>query len=184
MTSPRVRPRWPRLLFGALLLLMALVFIGFLLPAQARVERRVEIRGPATEVFARVATLRRWPDWTAWTTNRFPDMQVNFEGPESGVGAVMVAAGKSSGDGRVTLLAAGPVTGIRYRLDFNHGFQLFDGTIRWEAAGDALTVTWTVEGDMGWNPLRRWGGLFLGALMGGDMDVGLAKLQRQVEAAK
>ena len=184
MMSPCVRPRWPRLLFGALLLLMALGFMGFLLPARARVERRLEIRGPATEVFARVATLRRWPDWTAWTTNRFPDMQVSFEGRESGVGAVMVAAGKSSGDGRVTLLTAEPGTGIRYRLDFDHGFQLFDGTIRWEPAGDVLTVTWTVEGDMGWNPLRHWGGLFLGTLMGGDMDAGLAKLQRQVEAAK
>ena len=183
-TTNPTPPRRHWLIRSALRLLVLLVLcigIGFFLPAKQQIERSIIVRGKPENVFGVLATLKRWPDWTAWTTNRFPDMTLHFEGAESGVGAIMVAAGKSSGDGTVKIVEADPNSGIAYTLDFNHGTQVFAGTIRYANTPDGLRVTWTLNADLGANPLKRWAGLGMGSLMGGDMEHGLAKLKVYVE---
>ena len=45
-------------------------------------------------------------------------------------------------------------------------------------------VTWTLDADLGRNPVKRWAGLALGALMGGDMEKGLANLKRELETSR
>lgn len=175
--------RWKKLLLGLLGLITVLILVGWLLPSKQRIERSVIVRGDPSDVFRLVASLKRWPEWTAWTTNRFPDLTMRFEGPDTGVGATMIAAGKSSGDGAVKITAADPAKGIAYTLDFNHGAQIFAGAIYATKTADGLRVTWTLDAELGANPLKRWAGLGLGVLMGGDMERGLASLKRQVEAA-
>lgn len=172
---------WKKLLLGLLALAVLFVVVGFFLPSRARVERSLNMRTTPDAIFPRVATLSRWLEWTAWTTNRFPDMQMKFSGATSGVGATMIAAGKSSGDGTVKIVQADPTSGIAYTLDFNHGMQVFAGAIRYTNTPDGLRVTWTLDADLGANPLKRWAGLGMGSLMGGDMEHGLAKLKVYVE---
>lgn len=172
---------WKKLLLGLLALLVLGIGIGFFLPAKQQIARSIVVRGKVEEVFNFLATLKHWPDWTAWTTNRFPDMTLRFEGAESGVGAKMIAAGKSSGDGTVTIVEADPTSGIAYTLDFNQGMQVFAGAIRYTNTPDGLRVTWTLDAELGVNPLKRWAGLGMGSLMGADMEHGLAKLKVQVE---
>jgi len=172
---------WKKLLLGLLALLVLFVAIGFFLPVKQHIERSIVVRGKPEEVFNLVATLKRWPDWTAWTTNRFQDMTLRFEGAESGVGATMIAAGKSSGDGTVKIVEADPTSGIAYTLDFNHGLQVFAGAIRYTNMPDGLRVKWRLDADLGLNPLKRWGGLAMGSLMGGDMEHGLERLKVHVE---
>ncbi|NBV23802.1 MAG: hypothetical protein EBS05_18025, partial [Proteobacteria bacterium] len=147
-------------------------------------ERTVVVNAKPAEVFALTATLKRWPDWTAWTTNRFPDLTYRYSGPDAGAGAMMIAAGKTSGDGTVTISAADPANGLTYTLDFNHGSQIFLGSIRHANTPEGLRVTWTLDAQLGGNPLKRWAGLAMGTLMGGDMEQGLAKLKVQVEARR
>jgi hypothetical protein len=175
---------WKKLLLGLLALVVLLVVVGFFLPSRTRVERSVNIRATPEALFPRVATLTRWPEWTAWTTNRFPDMRTSFSGAASGVGAMMKAEGKSSGDGTVTITRAEPAKGIWYDLDFEHGTQLFHGSITFDTATDGMKVTWVIETDMGANPFKRWAGLVLDKLMGGDMAAGLANLKQRVESVK
>ena len=172
---------WKKLALGMAVLLTVLLLVGCLLPRHAQVTRSMTLRAAPETVFERVATLRRWPEWTAWTTNRFPDLVYRFEGPEQGVGAILIAAGKSSGDGTVKITRAVPAEGVTYTLDFNHGSQLFDGLIGFTNSPDGLRVTWTLTTDLGANPVKRWAGLAMGSLMGGDMAEGLAKLKTQVE---
>jgi len=174
--------RWKKLLFGLVGLAVVLVIAGWLMPATQRVERGITIRGNADDLFHFVATLKRWTEWTAWTTNRFSDLTMRFDGPDEGVGATMVATGKSSGDGTVMITSASPANGITYTLDFNHGTQVFAGAIRYANTSDGLRVTWTLEANLGANPLKRWAGLAMGPLMGGDMEQGLINLKRRVEA--
>jgi len=172
---------WKKLLLGLMGLIVVLILIGLLLPSQRRIQRSILTRGKSEEAFKLVAALNRWPEWTAWTTNRFPDLTLRFEGPETGAGATMIAAGKSSGDGTVKIVEADPTSGIAYTLDFNHGMQVFVGAIRYNNTPDGLRVTWTLDADLGINPLKRWAGLAMGTLMGADMERGLAKLKVQVE---
>jgi hypothetical protein len=173
--------RLKKILAGVAMAFVVLVAIGFALPSKQHVERSIVTSGKAEDVFSRIAALRRWPEWTAWTTNRFPDMTMRFEGPDSGVGATMIAAGKSSGDGTVTIKHAEPASGIIYTLDFNHGTQLFIGAVRYNKTAEGLRITWTLDAELGWNPLKRWAGLAMNALMGGDMANGLQNLKQVVE---
>lgn len=172
---------WKKLLLGLLALVALLLVVGFFLPSRQRIERSVAMRGKPEGIFNLIATLKRWPDWTAWTTNRFPDMTLRFDGPDTGVGATMVAVGKSSGDGTVKLTQADSASGIGYTLDFNHGVQVFTGAIRYMNTPDGLVVTWTLDANLGANPLKRWAGLAMDSLMSGDMEQGLANLKRRVE---
>lgn len=172
---------WKKLLLGLVALVILFVVVGRFLPSRSRVERSLNIRATPEALFPRVATLTRWPEWTAWTTNRFPDMQTKFSGAPSGVGAVMMAEGKSSGNGIVTITRAEPGKGIWYDLDFEHGTQLFHGSITFDLVNDGMKMTWAIETDMGRNPFKRWAGLVLDKLMGGDMAAGLQNLKQQAE---
>lgn len=175
---------WKKLLLGLLALAVLFIVVGFFLPSRARVERSLNMTATPDAIFPRVATLTRWPEWTAWTTNRFPDMQMKFQGASSGVGAVMMAEGKSSGNGTVTITRAEPAKGIWYDLDFEHGTQLFHGSITFDTTNGGTKVAWLIETDMGANPFKRWAGLVLDKLMGGDMASGLENLKRQAESGK
>ena len=168
-------------MFGLLMFIVILILAGFLLPRKQRIERHVVIRGSPDHVFNLIASLKRWPEWTVWTPNRFPDMILKFEGPETGVGSVMVAAGKSSGAGTVRIIEAARKNGIAYILDFNHGLQVFTGAIHYNNTPDGLRVTWALDVELGANPLKRWAGLAMGTLMGSDMEHSLEKLKTQVE---
>ena len=172
---------WKKLLLGLVALVILFAVVGRFLPSRARVERSLNIRATPEALFPRVATLTSWPEWTAWTTNRFPDMQTKFSGAPSGVGAVMMAEGKSSGNGIVTITRAEPGKGIWYDLDFEHGTQLFHGSITFDLVNDGMKMTWAIETDMGRNPFKRWAGLVLDKLMGGDMAAGLQNLKQQAE---
>src|SRR5438552_3085827 len=97
---------WKKLLLGLLGSIIALLLVGWFLPAKQRIERSIVVRARPEDVFGLIATLKRWPAWTAWITHRFPDLTMRFEGPDTGVGAIMIAAGKSSGDGTVRITSA------------------------------------------------------------------------------
>ena len=176
--------RWKKWLVALAAVLLVLAGIGFVLPPRQTVARRIVTTATPAQWFPQLATLQRWPEWTAWNTNRFPDLTMRFEGPDTGVGATMIAAGKSSGDGAVKITDADPARGITYTLDFNHGAQLFTGTIRFTNAAEGWLVTWTLDAELGRNPVKRWAGLALGALMGGDMEKGLANLKRELETPR
>jgi Polyketide cyclase / dehydrase and lipid transport len=172
---------WKKLLLSTVGLIALLVLIGFVLPSSASVTRAQIIRAPVNIIHSQIASLQRWPEWTAWTTNRFPDLVYKFEGPDMGMGARMIASGKTSGDGVVTITRSEPSRGIDYMLDFEHGLQVFHGTIALQQIPNAVKVTWTLKTDVGLNPVKRWASLLMGNLMGGDMEISLAKLKSKLE---
>lgn len=167
----------------AVLLVPVLILIGSLfLPSRYRVERSLEMRAKADVLFAQLSALKNWTNWTAWTVAKYPDMQVSFSGPESGTGATYTWDGKSTGHGVLKLTRAEPEKGIGYDLAFDHGKYVSKGAIEYVPAGDGLKVTWTNEGDLGWNPISRFFGLLMDRMMGPDFEEGLRNLKQKTEA--
>lgn len=168
--------------FGVLV--AVLVLIGFLLPQTYHVERSLIIRAKPEQIHAQVDNLKQWPEWTAWTVARFPDMKIRFEGPESGEGAIYYWEGKQTGAGKLKLTASDPAKGVRYDLDFENGKYLSKGGLAYEATADGTRVTWSNDGDLGGNPINRWFGLMMDRMMGPDFATGLKNLQSRLETAK
>jgi uncharacterized protein YndB with AHSA1/START domain len=164
---------------GATLIL--LLVIGFLLPAHVHIERSTTIAAPPEQIYEYVGTLKHWPDWTAWNTKSYPDMKWQFEGPESGVGAISQWQDKSTGNGKMNVTAADPAKGIEYTLKFNEDAPT-PGSIKFATADKETKVTWSFDCEVGMNPIGRYFCFFfMDGLIGKDFEEGLTNLKKKVE---
>ena len=76
-----------RICLVLVVLAVALAVAGFFLPSHYRVERNVTVRGKPEAIYAQISNFKNWLQWTAWNQTKYPDMQVKFDGPESGAGS-------------------------------------------------------------------------------------------------
>jgi uncharacterized protein YndB with AHSA1/START domain len=172
--------KWLGIGLGIVVLLFFAV--GFCLPRKFHVERGLFIDAPPESVYAVITKLREWPTWTAWTQERYPDMRIQFSGPEEGVGAKQSWEGKSSGRGSIEIVKASPEEGIAYKFSFDGNRST--GGIGFFSGVDAGTlVTWYADGDLGMNPIARYFGTQMDRFMGPDFEKGLINLKKKVEAA-
>jgi len=169
--------------FGFLLLLFGL---GFLLPAQAHVERSLVINAPPEQVFAQVSDLSAWSAWSPWA-EMDPDAQLTVEG--SGVGQRMIWSSDNPqvGEGSQVVVALDRPSFVQTQLEFD-GQGLADATFNLMPVADGQTqVTWSLDTDMrdGVPFLLKPAGTYLGLLMdgmvGGDYETGLQNLKTVVE---
>jgi len=170
-----------KIVLVALLIPIVLLLVSLFLPSRYRVERTMMIGTTPGAVFTQINTLKTWPEWTAWTVAKYPDMQTSCTGPEAGVGATYTWQGKSTGHSTLKITRSEPDKGIGYDLDFENGKYLSSGAILLEPSGDAVKVTWSNEGDLGWNPVSRYFGLLMDRLMGPDFEECLRNLKRRFE---
>lgn len=168
------------LLGGILALAALLVAGGYLLSPKFTVVRSVQIAAPPEKVFVLVAEPRHWKDWTIWN-RRDPQMQIEYSGPASGPGAAWSWKSKTEGEGRMTFTAAEAPRRVAYELFFPDFGTTSTGDLALAAEGSGTRVTWTMNGDMGSNPLFRWMTLASDRMVGPDFEAGLAGLRQLAE---
>jgi uncharacterized protein YndB with AHSA1/START domain len=168
------------ILIVVLALIVVLVVGGYLLSPKFTVSRSITVNAPADKVYALVANPRLWKQWSVWT-QRDPAMQIEYAGPESGAGAKWTWHSKSQGDGSMTFTAAEPARMIAYSLYFPDFGTTSTGDLNFVPDGNATQVTWTMNGDMGSNPLFRWMALGADGMVGKDFEAGLANLKALAE---
>lgn len=168
------------ILIVVLALVAVLVVGGYLLSPKFTVSRSITVNAPADKVYGLVASPRQWKQWSVWT-QRDPAMQIEYAGPESGAGAKWTWRSKSEGDGSMTFTAAEPARMISYSLYFPDFGTTSTGDINFVPDGNATKVTWTMNGDMGSNPLFRWMALGADGMVGKDFEAGLANLKALAE---
>lgn len=161
-------------------LVVLLVVVGLFLPGTFTVVRTAEIAAAPDKVYALVADPRGWKQWSAWN-KRDPQMQIEYSGPPSGAGAKWEWKSKSQGDGAMTFSAAEPGRRVAYDLYFPDFGTTSKGDLRFEPSGAGTRVTWTMNGDMGKNPLYHWIALGADVMVGKDFDEGLAGLKATAE---
>ncbi len=161
-------------------LMVVLVAIGFILPAQFKVERSIEIAAPAAKVYPLIAAPVAWKDWSEWN-RRDPQMKITYAGPASGTGAGWRWESASEGSGEMTFTDAVPEQRVDYTLSFPDVGMQSKGQLLIEPAATGVRVTWTNEGTMDRNPVNRWFGLFMDRLVGPDFAAGLAHLKALAE---
>jgi len=173
-----------RILKRAVIFLVALValllVIGFFLPGSFRVVRSIDVAAPPEKVYALVADPRGWKQWSVWN-QRDPQMAVVYSGPASGVGAKWEWKSKSEGDGAMTFTAAEPARRVAFDLYFPDFGTTSKGELVFVPAGNLTRVTWTMNGDMGKNPIAHWFALGADSMVGKDFESGLAGLKAAAE---
>ena len=169
-----------RVAIGFAVLVLLLVVIGWLLPSTFKVSRSVDIAAPAERIYPRIADPREWRQWSVWN-RRDPQMQITYSGPPSGTGAKWEWKSKSQGDGAMTFTAAEPSRRLGYDLYFPDFGTTSSGDLTLAPAGTGTRVTWTMNGDMGKNPLFHWMALMADGMVGKDFEAGLAGLKEVAE---
>lgn len=155
--------------FAAFLILI--LAAGFLLSGTWSAEARLEMEVPPAAVFELIDSPRRWEEWSPW-----PQVTSSYHGPSRGEGAVRRWEGPQVGRGSFTITASEPPRLLRYRVEVD-GDLTTDGTFRLEPTGTGTRVTWSEEGDFGWNPLMGWAALFMERAQGAQLEGGLGRLE-------
>lgn len=115
-------------MLNIILTLVAIAVIIFLIaaamqPSDFRITRMITITAPASAVFAQVNDLQKWDAWSPWA-KLDPDARNSFEGPASGVGAIMRWAGNNKvGQGSMTIMESRPDEFISFKLEFLKPFR-------------------------------------------------------------
>jgi uncharacterized protein YndB with AHSA1/START domain len=165
---------------GLITLVLLIVAGGYVLSPKFSVTRSKLIAAPVDKVYALIADPREWKRWSVWN-QRDAAMQITYSGPPSGAGAAWAWTSKSEGDGKMTFTAAEPNRRVAYDLYFPDFGTTSSGALELIPEGASTQVRWSMNGDMGSNPLYRWIALFGDRMVGPDFEAGLANLKAVAE---
>lgn len=170
-----------RVLLGLVIVLALLAAIGFVLPRHAHVERSVEIKAPQAQIFEMINSFKRFNEFSPWA-GLDPNMQLAYEGPESGVGAKMRWASTNDrvGSGSNEIVESTAPNLVRTKLDFGDQ-DTGEASFELEAVDGGTHVTWAFDTDLGNNPIARYFGLMFDKWIGADYEKGLGKLKEIME---
>jgi effector-binding domain-containing protein len=155
--------------------------IGLLLPRHVVVKRSVTISRPASLIYATVNSFVLFPKWSPWQ-DLDPNMSQTTEGPRDGVGAKLVWKGNDKvGSGTQVITVSTPDQSVASDLDFGD-MGVAKSLVTLTPDGAATRATWTVDVDMGANPIGHYIGLTMDGMLGKDFASGLGKLKTLVES--
>jgi hypothetical protein len=122
-------------------------------------------------------------EWSPWV-KMDPDMVVQYEGPESGVGAHSFWDGPQMGKGALTVTAAEPARRVDMLLEMITPFAAKNDVVfTLEPKPEGTQVTWKMTGANGF--IGKMMGLLVSmdAMVGEPFDQGLSALKTQTESA-
>jgi len=163
------------------LLLLVLILASQFLPSKYHVERSVVIAAKAEAIYPWINNLKKWPEWSAWTTAKDPTLVYSYEGPEEGVGAISKWDAKKMGEGSMKVTASEPGKLVKFDLSFDHGKYLSTGTFTFEPDSGGTKVTWSMDGNVSRNPMDRFFSLMMDSMVGKDFEEGLGNLKKKAE---
>jgi hypothetical protein len=151
-----------------------------------------QINAPAAEIYPLINTLKKWPEWTVWNQKNHPDMQLTYQGPEAGAGAIQIWH-EGDDQGMLEIVSSTPGRLVEYKLNMAQGLFLMNGRIELNALQQdlqqdaqqenisATTVTWTLWGDNGSNLIARLLTLGFKPILKQDLTHSLDNLQQLAE---
>lgn len=165
-----------RKLFGILLaMVVAVIVIGFMLPASVTIERTRVVDHSREVVFEVLGDLRHFTQWVPWLA-RQPEMSWRLEGPAQGVGAALVWKETPEADeSRLWIVHVNDSGRIEMKLELggNEADSWFEAV---EGQG-GVEVSWGMRIEFGALDLvGRYVGLMLPGLVGRDYREGLERL--------
>ncbi len=170
-----------RILIIILCLILLIVAAGFLLPSKVLVERSILVNASPECVYGQVNTIKNWVHWSPWLKNDQSE-ELSFSGPESGVGAGMawISMDKNIGNGKVTVVSSMPHDSILLLLDYGEKGKSTAKFV-FSKATDGTQVSWSLESNLGNNPVSRWFGLFFDRMAGPDLVKGLLNMSQWLD---
>lgn len=171
-----------KILYWVIGIIAVLVLIAFFLPKTYKVERSIVIKSTPEVIYGLTDNFKQWHLWVPWTKELDPTAVFEMKGDAGKVGTSWTWNGKKMGEGVMVSTELVPGQLVAYDLAFNHGKYKSKGKFILEKQGDSCRVSWLDEGDLGYNPMARYMGLFMDKMLAPDFEKGLAKMKTVAEA--
>lgn len=172
-----------RILLVLLVLVLAAVVIGFLMPGSRKIERSVAMGVPAMAIYGQINELKNWPNWSPWY-KLDPNAKIVYSEPSSGLNAwyTWESDNKNVGKGKMTIVEVQDNGYIKTKLEFD-GMKEAYGYFRLEPQGESTQVTWGLDAEFGNNPIFRLMGPMMDKMLGETFTQGLTGLEAAAKAA-
>ncbi|MFY8019953.1 MAG: SRPBCC family protein [Bacteroidia bacterium] len=169
--------------FVLLGLIILLGIIGLFLPKSSHTERSIIIKSKAEIPFNLVNNLKEWSKWSPWHALDTATIWTFSDNPV-GKDAFYTWSSENSnvGKGKLTITESKPNEFIATSMIFE-GMDEAKANFIFETKGDEVTVKWTLDSELGFNPFFRYFGLVMDNMVGPDYEKGLAKLKEESEKA-
>ncbi len=163
-----------------LAIIVILVAVSAFLPGTVKVERSIVINAPAKKVFDQVNNLTKWQYWSYWDQID-PNMKSEFEGPESGTGAVhkWSSDNDSVGTGSLTIVESTEPNTIVTSLFFE-GMGTSQGGWNFDESEEGTRATIYMDIELPFAG-RIFPGLMMDEWLGKDFVKSLTGLKNYVE---
>lgn len=159
-----------------------IIALAYLLPPSTEVSRSIVINKPSAQVFELVNNLKKWQTWSPWF-EKDPGMQIIYEGPVSGRGAIISWQSKNPqvGQGTQEIIESLPYERIDTELRFVNqepasAYFVFEGLDETQTK-----LTWGFVKAHGKNPINRYMGLMFDSWLGPDYEKGLSNIKNYLE---
>ena len=171
-----------RIMLWVGVLLLVAIAAAYMLPRNVRVERSATIGAPQATLFTLLNGFKQFNRWSPWF-ELDPGAKYTHEGPGAGVGARLSWVGnpRTLGSGSQTITASEPYEKIAADVDFGQGGGPAKQLYTLTAEGTGTKLTWSMEVDLGMNPIARYFGLGFEGMIGRDFEKGLALLKTFAE---
>ena len=163
-----------RALLLSLLAAVLLLIFSFFLPASVHVEKTAVINASAKSVYNQIVNTNRWQYWMPNATAGSP-----FEVAKSQQGNRLSHDTKII-DGVATITSSEPYQEVNTLLQLNQ-YGIAEQQFNINETDTGTYLTWTVDFQIGNNPLDRIYGLFLDQLVSGDITEALKNLKNIAE---
>ena len=106
-------------------------------------------------------------------------MKLIYSESESGTGASYkwISNNKNVGNGQISIISSVPFNSVQLLMDYGENGKS-TGKFVFLKEDQKTKVTWSLDSDIGMNPLSRWFGLFSDRMIGPDLERGLSKLDQ------
>lgn len=146
-------------------------------------KRSIVIDAEPSTIFPFILLLKEQIKWNPWSL-RDPNIQKTFSEKDGEIGSSYSWKGnKKVGEGSMSITSIVPNKSCSVDLNFgSRGIAMAELAL--ESRGTSQTVvSWTLESDMGVNPLMRAFSPLMKKMVGKDYDEGLNNLKKIVEKA-
>jgi len=165
---------------GAIVVVAAIVIA--LQPSAFVIERTAAIQAPPGVIYPHIASPRAMNQWSPFAQGD-PEMKIVYAGPDSGVGASSSWDSAKMGKGTMTVTDVKADREVAMRLEFLAPMKATNrAQFTLVPAGEVTRVTWRMEGNNGF--LGKAFALFMGMdkVVGGEFEKGLASMKTLAEA--
>jgi hypothetical protein len=176
---------WTTILIVLVILILGLVAVVAMQPANFRISRSATMAAPPSQVFDQVNDFHNWEAWSPWA-KLDPTMKTTYSGPEAGTGASYSWSGNNKvGEGRMTISESQPHELVRIQLEFLRPFAAKNqAEFTFQPAGNQTQVTWGMTGTNNFMAKAFNLVMNMDKLVGKDFEKGLAQLKTVVESAR